>query len=314
MLESSCRMEGKFSIVTGANSGIGYQTALGLARMGSVVVMVSKDTDRGERARREIAAASGNPLVNLMIADLSSQADVRNLAARYKEKYPRLDVLVNNAGIGIDKRIESADGYELTFATNYLGHFLLTMLLLDVLEASAPSRIVNVSSFVHRMAQGIDFDDLDRKKKFSFTQAYAESKLAMLMFTYELAKKLEGTGVTVNALNPGLVRTNLGKDMSGFMKVNQTVLMTLFAITPEKGAQTSIYLASSPEVEGVTGKYFFKKKAKASTKASYNTSDWQRLWEISEKLTRKTSERAVQKPEIVPVTGVTGTYKEYMRH
>lgn len=312
MRESSCRMEGKFSIVTGANSGIGYETALGLARMGSVVIMMSKNHDRGELARRKIVAASGNPHVYLMLADLSSQTEVRYLAEKYKERFPRLDVLVNNAGIMTDKRRESVDGFELTFATNYLAQFLLTNLLLDLLKASAPSRIVNVSSFAHKMSQGIDFDDLDRKKdRFSAVKTYCESKLAVLMFSYELAKKLEGTGVTVNALNPGLVKSNLGKDITGFLKFTAVVMMKLLAISPEQGARTSIYAASSPEVAGLTGKYFFKSKPKASTEASYKVENWQRLWKISEEMTRTSIEHNAQKPDIRPVTM---SYEDYLRH
>ncbi len=312
MMETSCLMEGKFSIVTGANSGIGYETARGLAQMGSVVVMVARNHDRGEGARREIVAASGNPHVYLEIADLSSQRDVRELTQRYKKRFPRLDVLINNAGISIDRRQESVDGYELVFATNYLGPFLLTDLLLGLLKKSAPSRIVNVSSFVHRMINSIDFENLDRRKgRFPTMQVYGESKLAMLMFTYELAKRLEGTGVTVNALNPGLVNTNLGNGCTGFMKVNAFVMKTFFGIPAKQGARTSIYLASSQEVDGVTGKYFDKCRPKTSNKASYRIADWWRLWEISEKLTHTSKERAAQKPEIHPVNM---SYEDYLRH
>lgn len=301
-------MEGKISIVTGANSGIGYQTALGLARMAGAVVMVCRNKERAERARREIIRLSGNRSIDLMIADISSQNDVIHLARMYKEKYKRLDVLINNAGISVDKRQESVDGYELVFATNYLGPYLLTNLLLDTLETSAPSRIVNVSSFVHKMVQGIDFDDLDRRRgRFSAMQVYSESKLAMLMYSYELAKRLEGTGISVNALNPGLVNTNLGNSYAGFMKVNALVMKTLFGISAEKGARTSIYLASSPEVAGVTGKYFEKCREKETTKASYNTRDWEKLWEISEAMTEKARERAVQKPKIQPIIAMPDT-------
>ncbi|NLI98832.1 SDR family oxidoreductase [bacterium] len=308
-MESSCRMEGKFSIVTGANSGIGYETALGLARMGSVVVTVAKDRGRGERARRRIIAASGNPHVYLEIADLSSQRDVRDLAQKYKKRFPRLDVLVNNAGILINTLRKSKDGYELTFATNYLGPFLLTSLLLGILKKSAPSRIVNVSSFAHRFTNDFDFDALDMNQV-SSPQSYTQSKLALIMFTYELAKRLEGTGVSVNVLNPGLVRTNVGKDLTGFMKVIAGV-SKLFAVSPEKGAQTSIYLASSPEVRGVTGRYFYKSRQKISSKASYRIADWWKLWEISEKLTHTSIEQTAKKSEIIPVTV---PYEEYVRH
>lgn len=292
-------MKGKTCLVTGANSGIGFETARGLARMGAHVVMVCRDKERGEAARRKIIATTSNKSVDLLIADISSQIQVRRLAEQVKSRYKRLDVLINNAGISIGEPIKSVDGIELTFATNYLGHFLLTELLLEILKASAPSRIINVSSFVHRWTGGIEFDDLQRKKKFSGVQAYAQSKLAMLMFTYELARRLKGSPVTVNALNPGLVNTNLGNDLTGFLKVAGASLKSV-AITPEKGARTSIYLASSPEVATISGKYFFKKRAKASSRASYDTKSWRKLWTISVRLTRAT--RAIEKKKLVGVT------------
>lgn len=280
-------MKGKTCLVTGANSGVGYQTTLGLAIMGAHVVMVCRDKGRGEAAQREIRATTSNKSIDLLIADISSQIEVRRLAEQVKSRYKRLDVLINNAGISVGKCQESVDGVEMTFATNYLGHFLLTELLLELLKASAPSRIINVSSFVHRWTTGIDFDDLERKKKFSGVQTYAQSKLALLMFTYELAPRLRGTGVTVNALNPGLVKTNLGNELTGYLKVFGDVMKATLAITPEMGARTSIYLASSPDVEGINGKYFFKMRSKASSKASYNTEAWHRLWVTSKRLTRR---------------------------
>jgi NAD(P)-dependent dehydrogenase (short-subunit alcohol dehydrogenase family) len=275
----------KVCMVTGANSGIGKQTALGLAKMGAHVVMVCHSKKRGEAARAEITDESGNDAVDLMIADLVSQKEIRRLAKDFKNRYNRLDVLINNAGVSLDKKKESPDGVEVTFTVNYFAPFLLTHLLLDILKASAPSRVVNVSSFVHRWTNKIRFDDLARENGFSATGVYAESKLAVLMFSYELARRLAGTGITVNALNPGLVNTNLGHDFTGFLSITGWVLKNVFAISPQKGALTSIYLASSPEVEGVTGKYFFKQKPKSSSKVSYNEEDWQRLWNISEKLT-----------------------------
>jgi NAD(P)-dependent dehydrogenase (short-subunit alcohol dehydrogenase family) len=294
-LDSNKKMRGKICLVTGANSGIGYQTALGLARMDATVAMVCRNKERGEAAQKEIKAITSNKSIHLLIADISSQIQVRRLAEQIKNRYKRLDVLINNAGISVDKRTESADGIEMTFATNYLGHFLLTELLLVPLKASAPSRIINVSSFVHRWTTGIEFDDLDRKKKFSGVQVYAQSKLAMLMFAYELALRLEGTKITVNALNPGLVRTNLGNELTGYLKVFGDVMKTTLAITPEKGAQTSIYLASSPEVGEVTGKYFFKSKPRKSSKLSYDKRMWEKLWKTSQELTRAPVVKLIEK-------------------
>ncbi|MBN2379904.1 SDR family oxidoreductase [candidate division WOR-3 bacterium] len=277
-------MKGKVCLITGANSGIGKVTATELARMDATVVMVCRDRLRGTVAMSEIMNETGADTIDLMTADVSSLSQIHQLAKQFRKKYQRLDVLINNAGVSLDKRGESADGIELTFATNYLGHFLLTHLLLDMLKQSAPSRIVNVSSFVHRWTNRIKFDDLQREGGYSSMQSYNQTKLAILMFSYELAERLEGTGVTVNALNPGLVNSNLGNNLTGTLKVMGIVMKNTIAITPEKGAQTSIYLASSPEVDGVTGKYFFKKKPKKSSKASYDRKIWEKLWQLSEEL------------------------------
>ncbi len=279
------KMEGKVCLVTGANSGIGKQTALGLARMGATVVMVCRSKERGEAAMAEIKNGSGNDAVDLLLTDLSSQAQIRKLAKEFKDRYQRLDVLINNAGIGLAKRKENTNGIEMTFAVNHLACFLLTNLLLERLKASAPSRVVNVSSFAHSWINKINFEDLQGKQKFPPMQIYAQSKLAILMFSYELARRLTGTGVTVNALDPGLVSTNLGHDVIGSLRVARWVFMNVLAISPQEGAQTSIYLASSPEVEGVTGKYFSKQRPKRSSKASYDRETWQRLWKVSEELT-----------------------------
>src|ERR671920_1335888 len=247
----------KVCLITGATSGIGKATALGLANMGASVVMVGRDRGRGEAALAEIKEGSGNASVDLMLADLSSQEQVRRLADEFKETYTRLDVLINNAGGFHSKRITTADGLETTFAVNHLAYFLLTNLLLDVLEASAPSRIVNVSSGDHSNGT-IDFDDLQGEKGYRGAKAYSQSKLAAVLFTYELARRLEGTGVSANCLHPGVVGTNLGSGVSGvfgFMVRAMTPLMK----SPEKGAETSIYLVSSPKVEGLSGRYFVKK-------------------------------------------------------
>jgi len=270
-------------LITGATSGIGKATAMGLANMGASVVMVGRDRGRGEAAMAEIKEKSGNASVDLMLADLSSQGQIRRLANEFKEAYPRLDVLINNAGIFLSKRVVTADGIEMTFAVNHLAYFLLTNLLLDVLERSAPSRVVNVSSGAQSNGT-IDFDGLQGEKGYKGTKAYSQSKLANVLFTYELARRLEGTGVTANCVHPGAVRTNFGSGSSGlfgFMVRASRPLM----ISPEKGAETSIYLASSPEVEGVSGKYFIKKAEARSSDESYDETVARRLWEVSAELT-----------------------------
>jgi NAD(P)-dependent dehydrogenase (short-subunit alcohol dehydrogenase family) len=275
----------KLIMITGANAGIGKVAALKLARQGATIVMVCRSLERGQAAQTEIKAASGSERVDLLIADLSIQADIHKLAAEFKQKYERLDVLVNNAGAIFDKRQETADGLERTFALNHMGYFLLTDLLLDVLKASAPARIVNVSSDAHRRGS-INFDDLQRKKRYFSFVVYAQSKLANVLFTYELARRLEGSGVTANALHPGFVNSNFGSTMSLIPAFFNRLFSRLFGISPEQGAETIIYLASSPEVEGVTGKYFVKKKATRSSPESYDEAVAKRLWEVSEQLIR----------------------------
>src|SRR5829696_7949288 len=247
----------KICLITGATSGIGKATAMGLANMGASVVMVGRDQGKGEAVMAEIKEKCTNASVDLMLADLSSQEEIRRLAGEFKEAYPRLDVLINNAGLFRSKRITTAEGLETTFAVNHLAYFLLTKLLLDVLKASASSRIVNVSSGDHNNG-AIDFDDLQGEKGYKGAKAYSQSKLADVLVTYELARRLEGTGITANCLHPGAgVRTNFGSGVSGVFGLIVRALRP-FMISPEKGAETSIYLASSPEVEGLSGRYFVK--------------------------------------------------------
>ncbi|MEZ4594369.1 MAG: SDR family oxidoreductase [Chloroflexota bacterium] len=282
MTERNNMMNGKVCLVTGANAGLGKVTALELAKMGATVVMVARSEARGQAALAEVQQASGSSQVHLLLADLSSLAETRQLAAQFQAQYNRLDVLVNNAGAIFKDRQLSVDGYEMTFALNHLSYFLLTNLLLDLLKASAPARIVNVSSGAH-MGGSLNFDDLMQAKKYRSFAAYSQSKLANVLFTYELARRLAGSGVTVNALHPGGVGTQFGAGegfMGWFFK-----LIRPFLLTPEQGAETQIYLASSPDVEGVTGKYFDKKKAVQSSKISYDTAVAQKLWQISEELT-----------------------------
>jgi NAD(P)-dependent dehydrogenase (short-subunit alcohol dehydrogenase family) len=273
----------KVCLITGATSGIGKATAMGLASMGASVVMVGRDRDRGEAALADIKEKSANASVGLMLADLSSQEEIRRLAHEIREAYPRLDVLINNAGVIRSERITTADGIETTFAVNHLAYSLLTNLLLDVLKASAPSRIVNVASGEQRNGT-IDFDDLQGEKGYKGAKAYSQSKLATVLFTYELARRLEGTGVTANCLHPGVVGTNLGSGVSGAFGFVVRALTPLMK-SPEKGAETSIYLASSPEVEGLSGGYFVKKAEARSSDASYDERIARRLWEASAELT-----------------------------
>jgi NAD(P)-dependent dehydrogenase (short-subunit alcohol dehydrogenase family) len=276
-------LNNKLIMITGANAGIGKVAALELAKQGHHIVMVCRSQERGASAQTEIKAASGNRQVDLLIADLSMQADIRQLAAEFRQKYERLDVLVNNAGAIFDKRQETADGLERTFALNHMGYFLLTDLLLEVLKASAPARIVNVSSDTHRRGS-INFDDLQRKKRYFSFEVYAQSKLANVLFTYELARRLEGSGVTANALHPGFVNSNFGSTMSRIPALFSRLFSRLLGTSPEQGAETIIYLASSPEVQGVTGKYFVKKKVTRSSPESCDEAVAKRLWQVSEAL------------------------------
>lgn len=276
-------MIGKTVLITGATSGVGKATAMGLANMGARVVMVGRDRGRGEAAMADIKENNGNASVDLMLADVSSQKEIRRLADEFREAHPRLDVLINNAGVFRSERITTADGIEATFAVNHLAYFLLTNLLLDRLKASAPSRIVNVASADHSNG-AIDFDDLQGEKGYRGAKAYSRSKLANVLFTHELARRLQGTGVTANCLHPGVVGTNLGSGVSGAFGFVVRALRPLMK-SPEKGAETSIYLASSPEVEGVSGGYFVKKAEARSSNASHDERLATRLWEVSAELT-----------------------------
>jgi NAD(P)-dependent dehydrogenase (short-subunit alcohol dehydrogenase family) len=276
-------MRGKTCIVTGATSGIGLVTAQSLAQQGANTIVVGRNRDKGTATVDRITQETGNEAVEFMLADLSVQAQVRQLAQDIQDRYSRLDVLVNNVGAFFFRRQLSADGIEMTLALNYLNVFLLTNLLLDTLQASAPSRVVNVASESHRNAQ-IDFDDLQGERKYRGMGAYGQSKLAVVLFTYELARRVEPAQVTVNALHPGFVATNIGQNNGWLFKLLKPALKWV-AVSPEEGAQTSIYLASSPEVAGMTGKYFEKKTAVPSSTASYDESTALRLWQVSAEMT-----------------------------
>jgi len=276
------RMQGKICMITGANSGIGKETAVGLATQGATVVMVCRDATKGEAALKEIKERTGNSAIDLLLADLSSQQAIRNLVTDFKNKYSKLHILINNAGVVLSKRTLTVDRIETQFAVNHLAPFLLTNLLLDVLKASAPARVVNLSSGIHK---GATLDDLQSEKKYSAFSAYGKSKLALTLFTYELARRLKGSGLTVNAVHPGVVKTNLGRDMSWFSRGFTKV----FFKSPLKGAATSIYVASSPEIEGITGKYFANKKETPSSKLSYDETAAKQIWDLSAKLTHLTT-------------------------
>lgn len=275
-------MEGKVCLVTGANSGIGYAVAGGLAKQGATVVMVCRNEKRGEKARARIVEATGNARVQLLLADLSSQQAIRDVAAEFLDRYDQLDVLINNAGLMSRNRRVTADGLEMQFAVNHLGYFTLTNLLIDVLKRSAPSRIINLASTAHSRGT-IDFDDLQNEKDYNGWQAYANSKLANIMFTYELARRLEGSGVTANCVHPGVIRTGLMRNVSIALHGLWSLLRAFFK-DADKGADTPLYLATAPEVANVTGKYFRYRKPTGTSAESNDRDVQRRLWETSENL------------------------------
>jgi retinol dehydrogenase 14 len=273
-------MAEKVVLITGGTGGIGKATAIGLATIGARVGITGRDLARAEQAAADIRAASGNPAVDAFAADMTSQAEVRRLAVAVLDSYPRLDVLVNNVGGFWAHRHPTADGLEHTFALNHLAPFLLTNLLLDRLRASAPARVVTMSSGAQ--AQGrIDFDDLQGTRNYSGQRAYSQSKLANVMFTIELARRLGGTGVTATAVHPGVVRTNFGaEDQAWYFAIVSRVVRPLLK-TPAQGAETPIYLASSPGMDGVTGQFFANRKPKTANKVADDTDMTARLWQVS---------------------------------
>ncbi|MDP2578102.1 MAG: SDR family oxidoreductase [Candidatus Palauibacterales bacterium] len=280
-------MRDKLCLVTGANSGIGRATAEELARRGATVVMLCRDRGRGEAARARIATRVDGARLELLIADLASQRSVRRAAEEFKSAHPRLDVLINNAGVFWGRRQVTGDGLEATFAINHLGHFLLTQLLEEELKASAPSRIVNVSSSAYKAAR-LNLADLQSERGYDAMRAYGNSKLANILFTYELARRLDGSGVTANCLHPGVVRTRIGRNAPPLIWLFFLVMKPLL-LSPAKGAATTVYLATSPEVERVSGKYFVKQVPQPTAARTYTEETARRLWEISEKLTDLTA-------------------------
>ena len=280
-------MKGKTVVVTGGNSGIGFETAAALASMGARVLVTARNADKGRGAVSAITQrVGGEAQVQLVVFDLADLASVRQGASEILEQAPRLDVLVNNAGLVLTERAETVDGYEATLATNHLGPFLLTNLLLDRMKGSAPSRIVNVASSAHKAARrGMPFDDLQSEKRYRGMQVYGQSKLANILFTLELARRLAGSAVTANSLHPGTVRTGYGGDgdTRGFLAVGIKIGSPFF-LSAAKGARTSVYLASSPDVEGISGQYFVKCKPKQPRRWAQDPEAARRLWRVSEEL------------------------------
>ncbi len=274
--------EDKTFIVTGATSGIGRVTAEKIAAIGAEVILVARDRDKAIAAAAEISQRTGNLAISTYIADLSSQSDVRAVAAEISEAHPKIDVLVNNAGSMFTKRYESVDGIEMTWALNHLGYFLLTNLLLPNLKAAGKARIVNVSSDVHTRGV-IEFDDLALARDYGWMKAYARSKLANVLFTFELANRLGDDGISANCLHPGVVGTNFGSG-NGILYRTGFAIARPFILSPEKGAETSIYLATSDEVDGVTGKYFVKCMPVPGAAAAEDKELQQKLWQVSEEM------------------------------
>jgi NAD(P)-dependent dehydrogenase (short-subunit alcohol dehydrogenase family) len=291
------RMDGRTVVITGANSGVGKATAVALAAAGARTVITARSESRGRSALADIKSASGSDRVELEVFDLGDLASIRRGAAQILDRYDRIDVLVNNAGLVLSERSETVDGIEATFAINHLGPFLLTQLLTDRLVASAPARVVNVASTAHRSARrGLDFDDLQARGRYSGMSVYGRSKLANVLFTAELARRLAGRGVTANSLHPGTVATGYARDgdANGVLAFGIKVIKP-FILTPEKGARTSVYLASSPEVAEVTGRYFVKCRAREPSAAARDEVAAARLWSVSEELI----DRATSTPDSV---------------
>jgi NAD(P)-dependent dehydrogenase (short-subunit alcohol dehydrogenase family) len=273
-------------VITGGNAGIGKETAVGLAEQGANVVITSRDPDRGTAAAAEIRERSGSDAVDVTRLDLASFASIRQLASELVDRVDRLDVLIANAGGVLGRRHETEEGFEMTFGVNHLGHFLLTSLLLDKLRESPPARIVVVSSVAHRYARrGLDFDDLQSQRKYRAFDAYAKSKLANIYFARELARRLDGTGVTANSLHPGAVASRFGRDGDyGWIGNVIMPLIKPFELSAAKGARTSIHLASSPEVETLSGLYFHKCAPTTPSKVAQDDEAAKRLWAVSEEL------------------------------
>ncbi|EDV29195.1 Retinol dehydrogenase 13 [Trichoplax sp. H2] len=285
---SKARLDNKTVVITGGNTGIGKETAIDLAQRGARIILACRSESKGTTAVKEIIESSGSSNIVFRKLDLASLQSVRDFANQFNKNEDRLDILINNAGVMWCPYMETADGLEMQFGTNHIGHFLLTNLLLDKLKACAPSRIVVVSSIGHRGGK-MNFDDLNGKKNYNSYTAYFQSKLANILFTRELAKRLQGTGVTANSLHPGAVNTDLGRHLSvnqnGFLHALIAPLYWLFVKTSKQGAQTSIYCAVDESLNGVSGKYFADCREKDCAAQGRDDGAAKKLWEISEEMT-----------------------------
>jgi len=276
-------MKGRLCIITGANSGIGYHTAKGLAEKKATIVMVCRNLEKGQKALEEIKETTGSNSLYLMHCDISSMKSIDRFTREFRDRFTCLHILINNAGAAFSKRQETEEGYEKTIATNYLGVFKLTHKLLPMLREKTPSRIINISSGMHKTGK-VDFEDLMFEKRYKSMEAYATSKLIVTAYTYALAERLEGTGITANAVEPGFVATNLGANMGGFWDKLAFTIVRPMQISAERGAETSIWAASEPELENITGKTFAKKTETKSAEITYDKDFQDRLWETTAKL------------------------------
>jgi NAD(P)-dependent dehydrogenase (short-subunit alcohol dehydrogenase family) len=287
-------MIGKICLVTGANAGIGYAISFGLAKMGATVIMVCRDKTRGEAALNEIKEKSNNGSISLFIADLSSQSSIHQLVTDFKMNFGKLDILINNAGVITQNRTLTEDGLETQFAINHIAPFLLTELLLDSLKSSNSARIINISSNAHRTAN-INFDDLQSEQDYKPREVYQRTKLCNILFTYELARQIEGTHISANCVHPGVITTKLLQAYNGSKRGFGFIGKLLYS-SPEKGAETPLYLASSSEVEGISGKYFYNKKVTNSSNYSNDLSVAKQLWQMSKSLTKQ--KQVTTKPKL----------------
>jgi NAD(P)-dependent dehydrogenase (short-subunit alcohol dehydrogenase family) len=278
-------MKGKRILITGGNAGIGKATAIALAKKGAEVIITARSESKASEAVTEIRKASGLESVTSLLLDLSSQHAVRNFVQEFKMKYDRLDVLINNAGCYFSDLLLNDDGLEMQFATNHLGHFLLTNLLMNELKAAGSARIINLASIAHKFTRELDLDDINfEKKKYDGWQSYSRSKFCNILFTRELARRLEGTGITVNAVHPGGVRTEIAEKNANWYTKLGWIMMKPFFITVEQGAATSIHLAASDEGGQKTGHYWVKSKPHHSNRPSQDMGLAMKLWEKSEEL------------------------------
>jgi NAD(P)-dependent dehydrogenase (short-subunit alcohol dehydrogenase family) len=278
-------MKGKTVVITGGNAGIGKATAIALAKKGAEIVITSRSDDKAKAVIAEIKTASGNEVISYVLVDLSSQKSVRKVAEELKIKCPKIDVLINNAGCYVSDLQLNVDGLEMQFATNHIGHFLLTNLILDNVKAAGKARIINLSSIAHKSTRELKLDDINyEKEEYGGWKAYSRSKYCNILFTKELAKRLEKDGITVNAVHPGGVRTEIAEKNANWYTKLGWLLGKPFMITLEKGAATSIHLASSPKAEGITGHYWVRSKQEWSNKPSQDETNWLALWKKSEEI------------------------------